>query len=146
MLDDNIKSSVDSGKISIFLTGVTDPDGIAYTSLSKDTNFYVQLGEDWDKEDIKAVFISQWEDEVVNCEYIDSMSYPGGKAPFAKLTLKHFSPYAVFDKLTDEEKAALNSIRTGDKDDLWSIVGISIMLIISSAAILILNRKPRKYE
>ena len=146
MLDDNIKSSVDSGKMSIFLTGVTDPDGNAYTNLSKNTNFYVQIGEDWDKDDINAVFISQGKDQVVKCEYIDSMLYPGGRATFARLTLSHFSPYAVFDELTEEEKAVNNFVRTGDKDDVWSMIGLSIMLIISSSAILILNRKRSKYE
>ena len=136
--------------------------------------FYIQLGEDWDKEDINSVFISSGEDEIVDVSYADSMSCPEGKKEFAILTLKHFSPYAVYDKLTDEERAALmesenkdrnetNSDEDNDVEDsdnvmyrVWSLfttgdtatplvlTGLAVLVIASGITMIILKKKRKK--
>lgn len=125
-LDDEYKKKVEDNKLWIFLCGVTDPDGNEYTTLATSTNLYVQLGSDWDKDDIQAVFISQAIDEPVeSIEYIsDFKNSPTGTGDYAKLKLKHFSPYAVYDELTDEEREMLDKILNGDisEDELNDMI------------------------
>ena len=125
-LDDEHKKKVEDNKLWIFLCGVTDPDGNEYTTLATSTNLYVQLGSDWDKDDIQAVFISQAIDEPVeSIEYIsDFKNSPTGTGDYAKLKLKHFSPYAVYDELTDEEREMLDKILNGDisEDELNDMI------------------------
>ena len=103
-LDENHKNLVDSGRLWIFLAGVTASNGQEYKEFNKEVKFYIQLGEDWEKDDINAVFISQESDEVVDVEYAENTEYPEGSGEFAKLTLKHFSPYAVYDYLENQEE------------------------------------------
>ena len=173
-LDEKHKNAVDSGRLWIFLAGVTAPNGQEYKEFNKEVKFYIQLGEDWDKEDINSVFISSGEDEIVDVSYADSMSCPEGKKEFAILTLKHFSPYAVYDKLTDEERAALmesenkdrnetNSDEDNDVEDsdnvmyrVWSLfttgdtatplvlTGLAVLVIASGITMIILKKKRKK--
>ena len=98
LFDDKHLKEVNQDKLEIFLVGVTGPDGKEYTKLNSDLSLYVKLGSDWDEDDIVAVFLGEGNNEEVNLEYIESMSCPGGIDRFAKLTLKHFSPYAIYEK------------------------------------------------
>lgn len=102
MLDDEHKKWVENNKLWIFLTGVTGPDGKEYHILNANIPYYIQLGEDWDKNDIQALFISNNADEPIEYSYVD-VEFPEGKGEFAKLILKHFSPYALYDKLQDND-------------------------------------------
>ena len=164
-LDEKHKNAVDSGRLWIFLAGVTAPNGQEYKEFNKEVKFYIQLGEDWDKEDINSVFISSGEDEIVDVSYADSMSCPEGKKEFARLTLKHFSPYAVYDNLTDEERTALmesgnrneaNSdndnvmyrvwglFTTGDTATPLILTGLAVLVIASGATLIFLKKKRKK--
>ena len=95
MLDEKYRNASEQEKLWIFLVGVTDPDGEEYRQFEKSVPFYIELGEDWDKDDIKAVFISSESDEVLDVEYIDDFETPEGIRSVAKLTMHHFSPYAI---------------------------------------------------
>ena len=164
-LDEKHKNAVNPGRLWIFLAGVTAPNGQDYKEFNKDVKFYIQLGEDWDKEDINSVFISSGEDEIVDVSYADSMSCPEGKKEFARLTLKHFSPYAVYDNLTDEERTALmesgnrneaNSdndnvmyrvwglFTTGDTATPLILTGLAVLVIASGATLIFLKKKRKK--
>ena len=164
-LDEKHKNAVDSGRLWIFLAGVTAPNGQEYEGFNKEVKFYIQLGEDWDKEDINAVFISSGEDEILDISYVDDMSSPAGTREFARLTLKHFSPYAVYDNLTDEERAALmesgnRNEATSDEDNVmyrvWSLfttgdtatplllTGLAVLVIASGATLIFLKKKRKK--
>ena len=168
-LDEKHKNAVDSDRLWIFLAGVTAPNGQEYKEFNKEVKFYIQLGEDWDKEDINSVFISSGEDEIVDVSYADSMSCPEGKKEFAILTLKHFSPYAVYDKLTDEERAALMESENKDRNEtnsdedsdnvmyrVWSLfttgdtatplvlTGLAVLVIASGITMIILKKKRKK--
>lgn len=125
-LDDEHKNKVEDKKLWIFLCGVTDPEGNEYKEIATPTNLYIQLGSDWDKDDIQAVFISDAIDEPVeSIEYInDFKDSPTGTGDYAKLKLKHFSPYAVYDELTDEEREMLDKILNGDisEDELNDMI------------------------
>ncbi len=82
----------------IFIAEVIHPDGThKYEKLSQSVPLYVQLGEDWDKDDVKAYFISQsGKDEEVSREPL-TMLCPEGEKEFFKLELLHFSPYTIYD-------------------------------------------------
>ena len=164
-LDEKHKNAVDSGRLWIFLAGVTAPNGQEYEGFNKEVKFYIQLGEDWDKEDINAVFISSGEDEILDVSYVDDISSPAGTQEFARLTLKHFSPYAVYDNLTDEERAALMESKNkneanSDEDNVmyrvWSLfttgdtatplllTGLAVLVIASGATLIFLKKKRKK--
>ena len=155
-LDEKHKSAVDSSKLWIFQVGVTDPDGNAYTQLDKNVKLYIEIGEDWDKDDIVAVFISGETDEIIDVSYLTNMSYPEGDSEFAQLTLKHFSPYAIYDELTEEERKiledlndnveqnpddSLNIVQTGDQKIYFTAVISLILLIASGASVLVMRKK-----
>ena len=117
-IDQTIKDRIDSNRVWIFLVGVTKPDGTTeYKTLSQEIPLYIQMGTDWDYSDIKAMYISDSEDEEVYASYLN-MEYPEGKGEFAKLGLKHFSPYAIYDNLTDEEKAEFDKLTDEEKAQL----------------------------
>ncbi len=97
-LDDEHKNQVENNKLWIFLTGVTDPDGNDYTNLDETVNYYIQLGEDWDEDDVKAVFISDKNDDVLQVLFED-VNTPEGTFKCAKILMQHFSPYAVYDPI-----------------------------------------------
>ena len=103
------KTDVEDDNLWIFLIGVTKPDGTEYTNFGTTVPLYVQLGDDWDKNDLNAMFIADNNDETVKVTYIDNQKYPEGVDSFGILHLKHFSPYAVYDELNEQEEAAQNA-------------------------------------
>ena len=142
-IDQTIKDRIDSNRVWIFLVGVTKPDGTTeYKTLSQEIPLYIQMGTDWDYSDVKAMYISDSDDEEVYASYLN-MEYPEGKGEFAKLSLKHFSPYAIYDYLTDEEKTveklaskqeerqstSNSAVKTGDKSNSLVLVSSSILII-----------------
>ena len=111
LLDTSHKNKIHQDKLSVFLVGVTSPDGVEYTDLDSDIKLYVQLkNSDWKSSDIKSVFISADSDEVISTvtttksNTLNNVSYPDGTGNFAILQLNHFSPYAVYDSFTSSEK------------------------------------------
>ena len=104
-LDDQHKKNIEGNKLWVFLTGVTNPDGGEYTDLNDQVSFYIQLGDDWDKDNIGAAFISDQEDEDVTAGFVDNHTCPEGDKPFAKLQLKHFSAYAIYVKSDSADSA-----------------------------------------
>ena len=118
-LDDESKTKAEEGKLWIFLTGVTNPDGVDYTNLDISIPYYIQLGDDWDKEDVRAYYISNEKDEklvpeIGSVDYFNSSSdkieFPEN-SDYAKLYLKHFSPYTIMDTKDDFEKIDIDNIK-----------------------------------
>ena len=81
----------------IFLTGVTDPDGIPYGPDLGNFDYYIQIGDKWDEEKVKAVFLKEGPDENFGEIPIEDIKSPEGTYKFAKITMNHFSPYAVYE-------------------------------------------------
>ena len=97
MLDDKHKRKADPDRLWIFLCGVTDPNGTEIRDFKgKTADLYIQLGSDWDKNDIKAVFIDKDGDEDVQVEPVNDFIGPEGIKEYVKLKLEHFSPYAIY--------------------------------------------------
>ena len=149
-LDDEHKKKVENNKLWIFLTGVTDPDGNDYTNLDGSVDYYVQLGEDWDKEDIKAVFISDKSDDVLEVTY-ENLKTPARDYEVARLSMRHFSPYAVFDSadevipIASDEKKDKNEntnennfIIRPTKENFEKIINSGLIAKISILIVLIL--------
>jgi hypothetical protein len=79
------------------------------------------------------------------------LDYPGGTDTFGRMTLEHFSPYIIFDELTDAEKSALtpkpndnSNNQTTDKPnssgtDLPGTGDLATQLLISVLAIVIVS-------
>ena len=109
---------VEDNNCYYFEVGVIKPDGTSYAQLSEPIKFYVQIGDDWDREDLEAFYITQSEDEKVPVTF-GTENYPEGEDEFGIMTLSHFSPYFIYDKLTDEEKAALENLnnKNGTESD-----------------------------
>lgn len=143
-IDAAISGGVDSGNGWLFRVGVIAPDGTRYETLSQSVDLYVQIGDDWDKDDLLAFYVTQGEDESVPVRYTTA-AYPEGTDEFGVMTLSHFSPYFIFDELTDEEKAAFDetsndvSTKTGDEITYFTISGLG--LIMTLALGLMLNSK-----
>ena len=133
--------------------------------LNKTVNLYVQIGDDWDKEDLQAYYITQGKDESVQVQY-GTATYPEGTDEFGVMTLQHFSPYFIYDKLTDEEKAQLDataeelatqqgrttevneisnneSTKTGDEITYFTIYGLGFIMTLAFGLMTIskINRK-----
>ena len=134
-LDEEVKNKVKNNDMWIFLTGVTDPDGNEYTNFDGTIDYYIQTGEDWDV--INAVFISARKDEALNVSYVN---FPGMNSRFAKISLSHFSPYALFNT-SSEQKDSTSNVRSGLTLEIQPL----ILLILTSSLSTIILRKP-KYQ
>lgn len=114
-MDEAHKKAIDSGRLWIFLTGVTDPDGNEYEEFSSTLPFYIELGSDWNKDDIQAIFINEGTDEILDVSYINDVLCPEGSGNFAQLILKHFSPYAVYNYvISDNQDQSNNAVHTNN--------------------------------
>ena len=117
-IDDKNKIFDDNKKLWIFLVGVTAPDGTEYTDNFKaKVPLYVQLGSDWDEEDINSLFIADETDEEVNIVSLSYKGYPEGTARFAKLILRHFSPYALYAETPQKETSSEETENNGNTDE-----------------------------
>ncbi len=144
-LDDAQKTRVDGDRGWIFLIGVEDIYGNK-VQPSHPVNVYVQIGAAWNLDQLKAYFISETVDSPVTVEDIRNFPYPEGADEFGMLTLSHFSPYFIFDELTDEEKAALGLPSTGDISTELLISGLAIVLVSSLGVMLRLITSKKKFE
>jgi len=102
-LDDEHKALANSGKLWIFLVGVTAPDGTEYTNFRESVSLSIQLGTDWEEQDFEglsdtyAVFIADGSDEKLKVDFEYMTSPDGKRSRYAIVTLKHFSPYGIID-------------------------------------------------
>ena len=170
-LDDEHKNSIDGDNAWLFEIGVISPGGEAYTNLSQQIPVYVQIGDDWDKADLQGYYVSTAQDEQVSTTFVDNQNYPEGQDTFGIMHLSHFSPYFIYDKLTDEEKAELeqalgnlsdeekakleaelqkesasNQVKTGDQVSLFTISGLALIMTLALGLMLSTNSSKRKFD
>ena len=89
----------------IFRIGIEDSTGVRYIPAGI-VNVYVMMELDWNISDMRGCFIYTGADEFVSVRVSENVEYPEGKANFAVMKMRHFSPYILYDYYTDEEKAA----------------------------------------
>ena len=145
-LDDEHKNSIDGDNAWLFEIGVTAPDGTTYANLSQQVPVYVQIGDDWDIEHLHACHISIEQDENVNTSMKFDVVYPEGQDTFGLMYLSHFSPYFIYDKLTDEEKAKQNQVKTGDQVSLFTISGLGLIMTLALGLMLKTHSSKRKFD
>jgi len=124
-LDDYIQKSIEH--LWMFELGVSKPDGTEIHVFDEPVSLYVQLGDNWDIDDLHACYINQGIDEkiVVNTMQSDEAGISG---TLGVLSLTHFSPYAIYD--TADISSAGQPPRTGDPADIvaWAALASLSML------------------
>jgi len=112
--------------------------------LARQVRVLLQIPEGWDKEDMEAVLIAsgadvEFEENIVTLDGVDYVAF----------WTDHFSPYAMIDKLNDEEAAELaaqnaNAVKTGESIGNCMIFGE--VLILASAMLWIAIKKKKDLE
>ena len=143
-LDSSYRESVDSGRLWIFLIGVTAPDGTEYKNFGWDVPIYIQLGDDWNKNDLNAVFIKSGANEVVPVSYLfsDNINQCPINGAFAELTLTHFSAYGIYD-FDEKSLSNLNLIGKYSSGDSSNIEVPLLIIFLPAVSLMILYRKKR---
>ena len=147
------REKIEDGKLKIFLIGVIDPDGNEYTNLDTEINCYVKVDPNWDKDKLNAIFINGEKTEKIDIEYMGTIESPSSGDKFVRLTLKHFSPYAIYQAkdlektatigqpTVNEESTLENAPATGENVNYGYIVGLSAMAIAALAAVIFIKKK-----
>jgi len=138
-LDDAHKAAADN--LQMFRLGVRKPDGEERYENIGNTKVYVQLGDRWNQNDLHACYLSAGTDEAVSLSVENVERYDTTDA-FAVLDLKHFSPYALYDRAAAGETAhAAEPPQTGDASNvlLWAALAAT-----SAAGMTLLARKRKK--
>ncbi len=104
LIDESHRKEINPARARIFLVGVTSPDGTPYTHFDQQVPLYVQIGNDWNKEDIEALFISDNRDEEIKASFQNDCSYPDKEKVFGVMTLGHFSAYVIYEKQVASEE------------------------------------------
>ena len=104
-LDEDVRSKIENNKNMIFRIGIEDSTGVRYVPVGI-VNVYVMMEQDWNISDMRGCFIDSGVKEFVSVRVKEDIVYPEGKANFAVMQMRHFSPYILYDYYTDEEKAA----------------------------------------
>ena len=144
-LDDEQKSQIENGWI--FLIGVEDASGNKVQPESP-VKTYVQIGDDWDLDELKAYYIAAGDDQSVDVEDILGFAYPEGEDEFGMMMLSHFSPYLIMDELSDAEKIALGkgNNKTGDQAVQVAVAGLGSILVLALGIMLRLITSKKKFE
>ena len=138
-LDDAHQDAADN--LRMFRLGVRKPDGEERYENIGSAKVYVQLGDGWNQNDLHACYIAAGADEVVGLSVENVERYDKTDA-FAVLDLKHFSPYALYDRAAAGETAhAAEPPQTGDASNvlLWAALAAT-----SAAGMTLLARKRKK--
>lgn len=147
-LDDEHKARVKGDNGWLFLIGVLDQDDNS-VQPSEAVKMYVQIGDDWDLNGLQGYYIASGADEKVPVEGIANFSFPEGTDEFGVMTLSHFSPYFIFDELTNDGKTTLGTLPiTGDISTELLTSGFAIVLISSLIIMLrlITNKRIRNFR
>lgn len=110
-LDEKYKAEFDTEKSMMFDLGVDDLKGLAYSELDKEASVYVELPDDWDSNDLGAVYIGDGEDEPIDVTLVEK-EILGEEKSFVRLNLNHFSPYMIYEKTDAQDSSDI----TDDSD------------------------------
>ena len=96
-----------------------------------------------DKDELEVVLVQEFDD----AEFEENLVDLNG-ASWVKVKTAHFSPYALIDKLSPEEKAALDrgNIQTGDLATQITVAGLGMTLVLALGIMLRLITSERKFE
>ena len=155
-LDESHKKWAEENKLWIFLTGVIAPDGTEYTNLDVNVPYYIQLGDEWDEEDVKAVFISKIADEPVSVSFgtvaefnrqFDNINFPVQEQDDKTSDSINNSEYKNVKSDDNSQTKRCNKIKTGIYDfKNTCLIIIFIALLILNINSKIISRACDKYN
>jgi len=142
-LDESVKSSIDHDKCSMFYAGLIecggnklDLDALFIDEEDEDKKYvelYVEIGKDWDLEDLKSVYIADGPDEHIEVRSETMICPDGQERTFGVLKLKHFSPYFIFD--SKNSSVLLNSTV------IICVSSVILVLALGSLFLIFKNKK-----
>ena len=96
-----------------------------------------------DKDELEVVLVKEFED----AEFEEELVTIDGSS-WVKVKTDHFSPYVLIDRLSAEEKAALDrgNIQTGDLATQITVAGLGMTLVLALGIMLRLITNKRKFE
>ncbi len=102
--------------------------------LPEKVELLFQILKNGNGDDLEIVLVTEGEDIQFeeNTVEIDGIRY-------RRAYTDHFSPYSLLDKLTEEEKNALNAVKTGDELTYVTISGLGLVMTLALG--LMLNSK-----
>ena len=160
-LDEEHKKLAENDNLWIFLVGVTKSNCDEYHgTFDPPVDLYIQLGTDWNEDEVRAVFISDDMDEKLSVEIIENYKLPDGTfATVAKVKIRHFSPYAVYDdsdepepgpdikpddhSKSDSGKSESKSeiVKTADSLTTQGVFGLELLMMLSILGLWFSRRK-----
>ncbi len=121
-------------------------------TLSAPVELWFEVPEGWDVHDLEVVLAQMFEDT----QFEERIEEKDGKT-WCVISTNHFSPYALIDKLSEEEKAAKNptppptegenspgdgtNVKTGDTVTTATVAGLGMVLVLALGVMLKLNKK-----
>ena len=105
-----------ANNMKLFTISVTSPDGKKYTYLNDTVDLYIELGGNWNRNNISGLFVGAGEDEIIPTKFI-TLSALDGEKEFAGMSLKHFSTYLVFDNPVTSENSSSSGISENKDSD-----------------------------
>ena len=102
-----------------------------------------------DKDELEVVLVKEFDD----AEFEENLVDLDG-ASWVKVKTDHFSPYALTDLLSEDEKAALtqensgpkNNVKTGDLTTQIAVAGLGMVLVLALGIMLRLITSKKKFE
>ena len=122
--------------IAFFEITLYDRDGKPLKMpLDANVRVLLQIPEGWDRADLEAVLVQagadiEFDEDLANIDGVEYLSF----------WTNHFGPYAMIDKLTPAEKAAL---KTGEAIGFYAVLD-AILLAAAGALVLLLTKKRRE--
>ena len=130
----DVSGKKETGNASFLLVGVTSPDGTEYTALSQPAQLYFELSSGFDREDAKALFLSDGMDENIRSEF-SVMNGPEGKGEFAILHFPHFGMPVAF-----QNGSSLFLASVFGENNLW-IIGLLGAAVLTAAVLIVKKKK-----
>ena len=143
-LDESVRLQIDNNRGWLFYAGLVDGLGnkIDVDFGDEFAELYVQIGDDWNLEDLKSVYVTNNKDEHIEVSS-QELEYPGGKDTFGVLKLKHFSPYFIYDSkdiITDNA----SKLPTGDFNSSIIITVSSVILVLALGALFLIFKNKKR--
>lgn len=143
-LDESVRLQIDNNRGWLFYAGLVDNFGnkIDVDFGDEFAELYVQIGDDWNLEDLKSVYVTNNKDEHIEVSS-QELEYPNGKDTFGVLKLKHFSPYFIYDSkdiITDNA----SKLPTGDFNSNIIMTVSSVILVLALGALFLIFKNKKR--
>ena len=139
-----MRLQIDNDRGWLFYAGLVDNFGnkIDVDFGDEFAELYVQIGDDWNLEDLQSVYVTNSQDKNIEVSS-QELEYPDGKDTFGVLKLKHFSPYFIYDS-KDSGIVNLTGLPTGDFNSSIIITVSSVVLVLALGSLFLIFKNKKK--